>query len=78
MNDFDVVVIGAGPAGGQMGRAMANSGYKVLLLDQQETFVNTDFSSAVTLLNTLEEFKLPDEIIASFWNRSQQHQNHSS
>ncbi|NBD33101.1 MAG: FAD-dependent oxidoreductase [Cyanobacteria bacterium] len=69
MNDFDVVVIGAGPAGGQMGRVMAKSGYKVLLVDQQETFANNDFSSAVTLLNTLEEFKLPDEIIGSFWNR---------
>ena len=69
MNDFDVVVIGAGPAGGQMGRVMAKSGYKVLLVDQQETFANNDFSSAVTLLKTLEEFNLPDEIIGSFWNR---------
>ncbi|MBD6619776.1 NAD(P)/FAD-dependent oxidoreductase [Komarekiella sp. 'clone 1'] len=68
MNNFDVVVIGAGPAGGQMARLMTKSGYKVLLVEQHEDFSKNDFSSAVTPLSTLDRFDLPEEIIGSYWN----------
>lgn len=69
MNSFDVVVVGAGPAGGQMARLMAKSGYKVLLVEQHENFSKNDFSSAVTLLSTLEQFELPEQVVGSFWNQ---------
>lgn len=69
MNSFDVVVVGAGPAGGQMARLMAKSGYKVLLVEQHEDFSKNDFSSAVTLLSTLEQFDLPEQVVGSFWNQ---------
>ncbi|AFZ17796.1 NAD(P)/FAD-dependent oxidoreductase [Allocoleopsis franciscana] len=69
MNSFDVVVVGAGPAGGQMARLMAKSGYKVLLIEQHEDFSKNDFSSAVTLLSTLEQFDLPEQVVGSFWNQ---------
>jgi digeranylgeranylglycerophospholipid reductase len=69
MNSFDVVVVGAGPAGGQMARLMAKSGYNVLLVEQHEDFSKNDFSSAVTLLSTLEQFDLPEQVVGSFWNQ---------
>lgn len=69
MKHFDVAVVGAGPAGGQMARSMAKAGYKVLLVEQFEDFSKNDFSSAVTLLSALEQFALPEDIVGSFWNR---------
>lgn len=69
MNSFDVVVVGAGPAGGQMARLMAKAGYNVLLVEQHQDFSKNDFSSAVTLLSTLEQFDLPEQVIGSFWNQ---------
>lgn len=47
-NDFNVVVIGAGPAGCQCARSLAKLGRKVLLVEQHETFNKNDFSSAAT------------------------------
>lgn len=69
MNHFDVAVVGAGPAGGQMARLMAKSGYKVLLVEQHEDFSKNDFSSAVTLLSALEQFALPEDVVGSFWDK---------
>jgi flavin-dependent dehydrogenase len=69
VKSFDVVVVGAGPAGGQMARLMAKLGYNVLLVEQHENFSKNDFSSAVTLLSTLEQFDLPKRIVGSFWNQ---------
>jgi flavin-dependent dehydrogenase len=68
MNRYDVVVVGAGPAGGQLARSMAVSGFKVLLVEQHEDFSRNDFSSAATLLSTLEQFGLPESIVGSFWS----------
>jgi flavin-dependent dehydrogenase len=69
VKSFDVAIVGAGPAGGQMARLMAKSGYNVLLVEQHEDFSKNDFSSAVTLLSTLEKFDLPERIVGSFWNQ---------
>ena len=69
MKSYDVVVVGAGPAGGQMARSIARSGYTVLLVEQHEDFSKNDFSSAATLLGTLEQFALPESIVGSFWNK---------
>jgi flavin-dependent dehydrogenase len=68
MRKFDVVVVGAGPAGGQCARWLAKSGYQVLLVEQHETFEKNDFSSAATPLETLEKFDLPEDVVGSFWH----------
>ncbi|MBE9130184.1 MULTISPECIES: NAD(P)/FAD-dependent oxidoreductase [unclassified Coleofasciculus] len=67
MQSFDVVVVGAGPAGGQCARLLAKSDYKVLLVEQHEDFYKNDFSSAATPLETLERFDLPQDVVGSFW-----------
>lgn len=69
MKNFDVVVVGAGPAGGQCARLLAKSGRNVLLVEQHETFEKNDFSSAATPLETLEKFDLPQDVVGSFWQK---------
>ncbi len=69
MKSFDVVVVGAGPAGGQCARLLAKSGNKVLLVEQHEDFYKNDFSSAATPLETLEKFDLPEEVVGTFWKK---------
>lgn len=69
MQSFDVVVVGAGPAGGHCARLLAKSGHNVLLVEQHENFYKNDFSSAGTPLETLERFDLPQEVVGSFWHK---------
>ncbi|AJD56492.1 NAD(P)/FAD-dependent oxidoreductase [Synechococcus elongatus] len=66
---FDVVVVGAGPAGGQCARRLAQAGRTVLLVDQLKTWTDHDFSSGGTPLETLDRFQLPDRVIGSRWSQ---------
>ncbi len=68
MKNFDVVIVGAGPAGGHCARQLARSGVKVLLVEQHETFGANNFSSAATPMETLAKFELPESLVGSFWN----------
>lgn len=69
MEQFDVVVVGAGPAGGHCARMLAKAGCTVLLVERYKDFTRNSFSSAGTPLETLERFKLPETVIGSFWNQ---------
>ena len=69
MKHFDVVVVGGGPSGGHCARQLTKSGKKVLLVEQHQTFYHNDFSSAATPMETLEKFKLPPQVIGSFWQK---------
>lgn len=64
---YDVVIIGAGPAGGQAARTLAKKGYKVLLVERFKDFGENDFSSAGMTLEPLNEFNLPESIVGSYW-----------
>ncbi|MDZ8054222.1 MAG: NAD(P)/FAD-dependent oxidoreductase [Aulosira sp. ZfuVER01] len=67
MKSFDVVVVGAGPAGGHCARLLAKAGRKVLLVERYDNFSVNSFSSAGTPIETLAKFELPDEVIGSYW-----------
>jgi flavin-dependent dehydrogenase len=69
MKSFDVVVVGAGPAGGHCARLLARAGQKVLLIERSENFSKNSFSSAGTPLETLNKFELPDEVVGSLWQK---------
>lgn len=69
MKSFDVVVVGAGPAGGHCARLLARAGQKVLLIERSENFSRNSFSSAGTPWETLNKFELPDEVVGSFWQK---------
>lgn len=66
---FDVIVIGAGPAGGQCARQLAKSGVKVLLVEKYATFEENNFSSAGMLAENLSIFDLPQSVVGAYWNR---------
>ena len=69
MQQFDVVVVGAGPAGGHCARVLAKSGRKVLLVERHDTFDRNSFSSAGTPLETLTKYDLPETVIGSRWQK---------
>jgi digeranylgeranylglycerophospholipid reductase len=69
LKSFDIVIVGAGPAGGHCARILAKSGRKVLLAEQNDNFNKNDFSSAATPLEALSQFDLPESVIGSFWHK---------
>lgn len=59
--DFDVVVVGAGPAGSSAAYAAAKNGLKVALLEKEESVAQTVRTSGVTWIDSIEEFGIPRE-----------------
>ncbi|QTD39090.1 NAD(P)/FAD-dependent oxidoreductase [Polaribacter batillariae] len=64
---YDVVVIGGGPAGGQTSRSLAKKGLNVLLVEKYNSFALNNFSSAGMTLEPLNEFQLPETIVGAYW-----------
>lgn len=69
MDRYDVLIVGAGPAGGQCARELAASGKKVLLIEKAKSFQENNYSSGGAPLEMMEEFSLPKEIVGSYWNQ---------
>ncbi len=69
MQQFDVVVIGAGPAGAQCARQLTRAGRSVLVVEQHPDFATHDFSSGGTPLETLERFELPPSVVGQYWSK---------
>lgn len=67
MEEYDVIVIGSGPAGGQTARDLAKKGIKVLLVEKQISFADNNFSSAGMTLAPLSEFDLPETVVGAYW-----------
>lgn len=66
---YDVVIVGAGPAGGQCARELAKVGIKVLIVDRQNEIGEPNFSTAGTTSDIIKEFKLPDELVPYKWDK---------
>ncbi|MDX2231115.1 MAG: NAD(P)/FAD-dependent oxidoreductase [Leptolyngbyaceae cyanobacterium bins.349] len=69
MHEFDVVVVGGGPAGGQCARSLTQAGRKVLLIERHKTFAANCFSSAGTPIATLSQYDLPASVVGSYWHK---------
>lgn len=65
---WDVVVVGAGPAGGECARQLASSGYATLLIERAPSFTANPFSTAGAPLSILDQFHLPTELVGSYWH----------
>ena len=63
----DVLIVGAGPAGGQLGRRLQGLGHSVLLADRIPTFETNPFSSAGTVMECMTRFQLPESVVGSPW-----------
>jgi flavin-dependent dehydrogenase len=66
-----VLVVGAGPAGGELARLLSCRGIDVLLIDQLADLTRAAFSSAALPLEALDGFGLPAAVVASRWSRWQ-------
>ena len=65
---FDVVVVGAGPAGGHCARKLSQLGHRVLIIERYKDFNVNSFSSSGTPNETLTKYQIPESVVGSFWN----------
>ncbi|MCA9382570.1 NAD(P)/FAD-dependent oxidoreductase [Candidatus Dojkabacteria bacterium] len=68
MKVYDVLVVGAGPAGGQSARMLSKLGYKVLIIERVTDFSKNNFSSAGSTMYTVEEFNIDKKCISTYWS----------
>jgi geranylgeranyl reductase family protein len=59
---YDVVVVGAGPAGLQCTLELAKAGVKVLLVEKQKEIGEPNYSTAGTPEETIKDFNLPSDV----------------
>ncbi len=67
INEYDVVIIGGGPGGGQCARELSQKGYKIALVERYKSFKENNFSSAGMTLLPLKEFDIPESVIGNYW-----------
>lgn len=65
--EYEVIVVGAGPAGAQCARNLAKAGIDVLLVERFKSFYDNNFSSAGMSLQGFQEFDLPKTVIGTYW-----------
>jgi len=68
VKEYDVIVVGGGPAGGQCARNLSKKGHKVLLVEKFKSFEENNFSSAGMTLAPMTEFNLPESVVGSYWD----------
>jgi flavin-dependent dehydrogenase len=66
-----VLVVGAGPAGGDLARRLALQGVDVVLVDRLPDLSRSAFSSAALPVASMETFGLPAEVVGSRWRQWQ-------
>ena len=60
-HEYDVIVVGAGPAGSSAAYAAAKNGTSVALLEKEETVAQTVRTSGVTWIDYAKEFGIPED-----------------
>lgn len=63
MENFDVVIIGAGLAGLQCARLLSGSGLRVLLADRKATLSESIHTTGIFVRRTLEDFDIPEDCL---------------
>lgn len=77
MEDYDVVIAGAGPAGAELARELAKAGKRVLLAERNRDFTINSYSSAGVPDELLANFNLPDDVIGTEWNKIEMHSSNN-
>jgi flavin-dependent dehydrogenase len=63
VENFDVLVVGAGLAGLQTTRLLARGGVRVLLADRKDSLRDSIHTTGIFVRRTLEDFDLPDDCL---------------
>ena len=61
MDEFDLVVVGGGPAGSSAAYAAAGAGLDVALIEREESIAHSVRTSGVTWIDSVKEFGIPEE-----------------
>ena len=75
--EYDVAVVGGGPAGTSAAYAAAAKGAKVILFEKESTIAETVRTSGVTWINEVKEFGIPQNCYNSIRNFSFQSPNNT-
>ena len=59
--DFDIVIVGGGPAGSSAARIAAKNGCTVALIEKEREIAETVRTSGVTWISDIQEFQIPEE-----------------
>ena len=70
IHNYDIIVVGGGPAGSSAAFAAANEGMTVALIEKEETIAQTVRTSGVTWIQSIEEFGIPKECYNPIQNYS--------
>ena len=68
--NYDLVVVGGGPAGSSAAYEAARSGIKVALIEKEESIAETVRTSGVTWMQNIKEFDIPTEYFNPIKNYS--------
>ena len=58
---YDIVIVGAGPAGSSAAFSSASKGIKVALLEKEDSVAETVRTSGVTWIQNIKEYKIPKD-----------------
>jgi digeranylgeranylglycerophospholipid reductase len=61
-NFYDLIIVGAGPAGLQLARELVNSKYKILILDRKKSAGDVQYNTAGSFINP-KQWQLPEEVL---------------
>ena len=59
--NFDVIVVGGGPAGSSAARMAAKNGCTVALIEKEKEIAETYRTSGVTWISDIKEFGIPED-----------------
>ena len=59
--NYDLVIVGGGPAGSSAAFSAAKAGIKVALIEKEESIAETVRTSGVTWIQNIKEFGIPDD-----------------
>lgn len=63
MEQFDIVIVGAGLAGLQCARLLGKAGLRVLLVDHKQKLTQSVHTTGIFVRRTLEDFDIPDDCL---------------
>lgn len=69
-HDFDLVVVGCGPAGASAAFEAAKKGARVAIIEKEKTVAETVRTSGVTWIQSMEEFGIPEDCFNPIKNYS--------
>ena len=58
--NYDIVIVGAGPAGSSAAFSASKMGARVALLEKEESVAQTVRTSGVTWMDSIKEFEIPE------------------